>query len=127
MFLTNSTISNVFVFVSLLVWGLYIPVRQFVNEKISGQLVCVHFFLAEISTTILLVAVFGNLSFRDSSWFDENYMISNDDAWKSVMLVFAGGLAVGTGDFVAVVVMEHVPGCIGFPVVRGFSLSHRHL
>jgi glucose uptake protein GlcU len=62
------------------------------------------------------------MTFAKSSWFDESHVVSDDDTWESTLLVFLGGLAVGTGDFVALVVSKNVPGAIAFPIYSGTCL-----
>ena len=112
MLIANVALANVFVFVSLIVWGLYIPVRRLTET--SGQLLAIHFFIAEAITICLLATFFGSITSDNSSWFDERYIISRSDEWEKVLLIFVGGLAVGTGDFVALVVSQYVPGAIAF-------------
>jgi uncharacterized membrane protein len=120
MFIPNKILSDLFVFVSLIVWGLYIPVRR--TTVVDGQLLAVHFFIAEALSIVTLSVLFGNMTFAKSSWFDESHVVSDDDTWESTLLVFLGGLAVGTGDFVALVVSKNVPGAIAFPIYSGTCL-----
>lgn len=123
----NPTAATLILFICIIAWGSYAPLRR-TSNNVQGDVFGTVAFIGELTFAVLICFTLGSWGTSSSSssivldnttsFYDT---LSNDVAHDpgASLLIVLGGALVGFGDAVSFIAFAYVPSSLAFPLVVG--------